>query len=797
MIRSHETDHRELQSQSLDADLVVVGGGLSGVCCSLTAAREGLRVVLIHDRPVLGGNASSEVRLWVLGATSHMGNNNRWAREGGVIDELLVENMHRNPEGNPLIFDTILLEKVVEEPGITLLLNTAVFEVQKSTADTIDAVRGFCSQNSTMVRVTAPLFCDSSGDGIVGFLAGAAFRIGAEARNEFGEGMAPEQPHTQLLGHSIYFYTKDTGRPVHFTPPSFALGDITAIPRWRSFNAKDQGCQLWWIEFGGLLDTIHQSEVIKWELWKIVYGVWNHIKNSGQFPESENLTLEWVGTIPGKRESRRFEGDAILCQQDIVEQRQHEDAVSFGGWAIDLHPAEGVYSAKSPCTQWHSKGVYQIPFRCLYSRNINNLFLAGRIISASHVAFGSTRVMATCSSNSQAVGMAAALCSRDGCFPRALAPAGRIPELQQRLLRVGQHIPMLRLNDADDLAATATVRCSSSLELEELSTGAGLQPLTEAAAMLLPVTAGRVPAFRLWAQSDQATALTVELRGCSRAGTFTPDELLASRSLAIEGRRPLRRSLSVEDGVSSAAVNGGVQTLAAPKRASEDHDPAGQPVTIDFGIDVDRDRYLMLCFPEQPHISIAVSDQRLTGVLALSQRGHRAVSKSSVQSPPEGSGIDTFPFWLPARRPDGKNLAIRIEPPLDVFGAANLTRGPDRPEDGPNAWAAALDDEAPWAELAWEQPQRLRRVRVSFDTDFDHPMESVLMQHPERKMPFCVEEARLLDEEGRVVAEVTGNHQSHWNVAFEQPVVTRRLRLEVAHPRSGCPAAVFRIRVFA
>ena len=161
MIRSSPTDQRCLTTRQLEADFVVVGGGLAGVSAAITAAREGVRVVLLHDRPVLGGNASSEVRLWVLGATSHMGNNNRLAREGGVIDELLVENMYRNPEGNPLIFDTILLEKVVEEPGITLLLNTVVYEVTKSSPDTIAAVGGFCSQNSTRFDVAAPLFCDA------------------------------------------------------------------------------------------------------------------------------------------------------------------------------------------------------------------------------------------------------------------------------------------------------------------------------------------------------------------------------------------------------------------------------------------------------------------------------------------------------------------------------------------------------------------------------------------------------------------------------------------------------------
>ena len=273
-------------------------------------------------RSVLGGNASSEVRLWILGATSHMGNNNRWAREGGVIDEILVENVFRNPEGNPLLVDALLLEKVAAEPNITLLLNTAVHEVVPGPDGAIAAVRGFCSQSSTRHELHAPLFCDASGDGIVGFLAGAAFRMGAESRDEFGEKFAPARASRELLGHSLYFYSRDTGRPVRFVPPAFALKDITRIPRWRQFNAREHGCKLWWVEHGGLLDTVHDTERIKWELWQVVYGIWHHIKNSGKFPEAENLTLEWVGMIPGKRESRRFEGDHILTQHDIVEQRQ-------------------------------------------------------------------------------------------------------------------------------------------------------------------------------------------------------------------------------------------------------------------------------------------------------------------------------------------------------------------------------------------------------------------------------------------------------------------------------------------
>src|SRR5690606_501089 len=301
LIEGFKEAGRNKHTEAINTDFVITGGGLSGVCAAITAARQGMKVVLVQDRPVLGGNASSEVRLWVLGATSHMGNNNRWSREGGVIDELLVENMYRNPEGNPIIFDLVLLDKVASEPNITLLLNTAVHEVVKSGADTIGGLKAFCSQNSTEYLLEAPLFCDASGDGIVGFLAGAAFRMGAESKGEFDEPMAPDADYGELLGHSLYFYSKDTVKPVQFTEPSFALDVSKEIPRFRNFKAKEHGCQLWWVEHGGRLDTVHDTERIKWELWRVVYGIWDYIKNSGNFPEAETMTLEWVGMIPGKR----------------------------------------------------------------------------------------------------------------------------------------------------------------------------------------------------------------------------------------------------------------------------------------------------------------------------------------------------------------------------------------------------------------------------------------------------------------------------------------------------------------
>ncbi|MFA5245987.1 MAG: FAD-dependent oxidoreductase, partial [Pedobacter sp.] len=286
---------RSVRELALQADLIFVGGGIAGTCGAIAAAREGLKVILVQDRPVLGGNASSEVRLWILGATSSMGNNNRWSREGGVLSEILVENMYRNPDGNSIILDTILLEKVMQEPNLTLLLNTSVHDVVKSSPDQIKEVIAFCSQNSTRYILSAPYFCDSSGDGIVAFQAGAAFRMGAEAKEEFDEGFAPDKEYGELLGHSIYFMTKDMGRPITFIAPSYALKDVSSIIKFRSYELADHGCKLWWLEYGGRLDTVHQTEEIKWELWKVIYGIWDHVKNSGNYPEAENLTLEWVG----------------------------------------------------------------------------------------------------------------------------------------------------------------------------------------------------------------------------------------------------------------------------------------------------------------------------------------------------------------------------------------------------------------------------------------------------------------------------------------------------------------------
>lgn len=801
MLRELPTEQRTCREEQLDCDLSIVGGGIAGVCCAITAAREGLRVVLVNDRPVLGGNASSEIRLWVLGATSHMGNNNRWAREGGVIDEILVENLYRNADGNPVLFDTILLEMIRAEPRITLLLNTAICEVTKSDPARIAGVRGFCSQNSTWYGIHAPFFVDASGDGIVGFLAGAAFRMGAECAHEFGERFAPSTEYGGLLGHSLYFYTKDVGRPVTFTPPGFALQDITKIPKYRMFNAHEHGCSLWWIEYGGRLDTVHDAEAIKWELWQIVYGVWDYIKNSGRFPEAETLTLEWVGHISGKRESRRFEGDYMLTQQDLVEQRRHADAVSYGGWAIDLHPADGVFSELPACNQWHLKGVYQIPFRSMYSRNIENLFLAGRLISASHVAFASTRVMATCGHNGQAVAVAAKVCQRNGWMPKQLAEAEHVVDLQRQLQRTGQYIPHVVAHDPVDLAQRAQVTASSRLVLEELSVSEASFPLTDAWGMLLPVKRGRLPTFTLFAAAKSVTQVRCELRASEREGNFTPDVVLATQMVSvgapieqmvatphIRQRRPVLAHSQLGGNHTSHATSNG-----HPVVRSASQDPF--ELNIDFNASVERDQYVFLCV-HPADVDLYMSDQIVSGMLAVRHGTDPRVAGKNQQHPPDGIGIDSFELWCPKRRPHGQNLALRVSPGLDCFGPRNVLNGVARPADQPNAWIADWDDPKPRLTLSWSEPQQIGHVELSFDTDFDHPMETVLMGHPERTVPQCVQKFRILDGTGRELASCHDNHQTRRSIRFSNPVTTNTLHIELQAPSESVPAALMEVRCY-
>ena len=752
-----QVDVNRLSSQELpcikkQVDYVVVGGGVAGVCSAITAARAGLKVVLIQDRPVLGGNASSEVRLWVLGATSHMGNNNRWAREGGVLDELIVENIYRNKEGNPIFFDALLLEKVWAEPNISLLLNTAIYAIEMDGPNQVGKVIAFCSQNSTQYEIGASYFCDTSGDGIVGFLAGAAFRVGAEKGDVFGAKFILPDDYGKLLGHSMYFYSKDAGHPVKYVAPAFALKDIEEkVPRYKDIQRDSSGCRLWWLEWGDDLDHVFESEKIKDELWRVVYGVWDYIKNSGKFKDVENLTLEWVSTIPGKRESRRFEGDYVLKQQDIIEQKNFEDAIAYGGWAIDLHPGAGVYSNYPGCTQYHSKGVYTIPYRSIYSRNITNLFFGGRLISVSHIAFGSTRVIATGTLCAQAAALAAAICKKNNISPKEVYSRGLVKKLQMDLMQTGHYIPCIKLENEDDLALKGRIFLNDFLRLSELPEDGTWRSLKNDIGMLLPLGKGKIPEFTFTVKAEEATTLDFEFYVSSRLGNYTPDICLS------------KKNYSIEKGVSF--------------------------VRVKYGVSLKEEQYGLVLIKKKENVSVAQSNVRLTGVLSLFQ--------GRIQKKDDKYGVDEIPFYTPERRPGGKNLAIKIAPALDRFGLSQLQTGVFRPANGNvNAWVAPLYCKTARLECRWNAVQVIKRIILWFDLDYDHAMESCLMGHPESIMPFCIQHYKIKDDSGRVIYEVTENHQAKNEICLHNSIRTNSLTVELYQTSPHIPISLFGMQVF-
>ncbi len=518
-----------MQPELIEKDLVVIGGGLAGICAAVAAGRLGLAVALVTDRPVLGGNSSSEIRVSPCGAASAFPDGHHlYARETGIIEEIKLTQRWRNPEGNAALWDMVLLDLVTKEQGVQLFLNTAAGDVEMAGSE-IRAVAARQLGSGREFRFEAPVFADCSGDGFIGAKAGAEFRMGREAKSEFHEEFAPEAADAVTMGSSILFYTKTAGKPVAFIRPDFAYDPKELhFLAWRKPRPEHSGSDYWWIEYGGVLDTIADHEAIRDELWRIVYGIWDYIKNSGRFA-ADNYTLEWVGAIPGKRESRRLMGDHILKEADLLTPAVFPDAVAYGGWPVDLHPQAGVYDENTDCVMRKPAGIYDLPLRCLYSKNIDNLMFAGRDISVSHVTLGSTRVMNTCALLGQAVGTAAWLCAKYDEKPRAIKNQ-HLSELQQQLILDDSFIIGRPNQDSRDLARQARISAGSQFQFSQL-TATHTRPLQEGFRFMFPD--GRAEYCELCLDSPEEAALSVKVCVTERPENSQPQRQVNELTLSV------------------------------------------------------------------------------------------------------------------------------------------------------------------------------------------------------------------------------------------------------------------------
>ncbi len=483
----HETPEPSTNpSIRLHYDVVVVGGGMSGLCAAIASARQGVKTAIIQDRSVYGGNASSETRMHISGASCHWGKKN--ASETGILMELMLENKYLNENYNFSIWDGVLWSRVKECENLDSYMNTTMDKVH-SDGKKIQSIECYQTTTEKRFEITAEIYLDCTGHGTLGYFAGAEYRIGREASAEFDEKDAPAVPDGETMGNTIYFVANDVGHPVKFIKPDWAYtfdesdfvhryhGDIIVYhnaddvvilpPDYDYENSTelvekyDVRSGYWWIELGGDWDDIiGQAEDIRYELYKCVYGVWDHIKNGGDHG-AENYQLDWVGNLPGTRESRRLVGEYMLTENDILSNGEPEDGVAYGGWPMDEHTAGG-FRAKGeiPSKVRSFDGLYGIPYGCYVSKNIENMMMAGRNISATKLAMGSTRVMGTCAIGGEAAGTAAAMAVKAGCTPREFGQK-HIQELRQELLKNDCYILGCKDTDEKDLARTATVSATS------------------------------------------------------------------------------------------------------------------------------------------------------------------------------------------------------------------------------------------------------------------------------------------------------------------------------------------------
>jgi len=762
-------------------DYVVVGAGLSGMAAAVIAARSGLHVALVQDRSVLGGNAGKEIRILLSGAANC---NFAYWRETGLMEELLLENLHSNPTCSIEGWDLVLQNVIKAEKNLDLFLNTTVVEVEMAAGgDHLAAVRGYEMTAETWHTFRAPFFADCTGDGTIAVLAGNPFRMGCEARSEFNESLAPDTPQPFVMGNSIQFRTHDAGRPMPFTPPPWVPYRFTDKdfgefrPIIREFRQMKGG--FWWLEWGGNLDTVHDTKKITDTVLGVVYGVWDYLKNrSSMKDELATWELDWVGTITGKRESRRLEGDYMLTQNDIEQQRHFDDAVAFGGWGFDDHPPDGFFDTDHPSWHWYHAGPYNVPLRSLYSKTIDNLFFAGRNLSATHVALSSTRVMLTCGQLGEAIGAAAAVCQRHGMGPRQLIASGHIQDVQWALGRADHHIVQLPYTEPANLAMKAQVRVSSTLPGPDMASSSGVVPLDEDRLWLFPVITPRLEHVEVLLDVAAATELEYIFYAGARNGSTYPETVLHSGR--VQAAAGARQWLALPVGV--AVTQPGWHFLEI-KANAQVH------LHYDYHAPVGLKGYVVRTYDRiRPNDYSRWQTWRGTDLPANRLRlySHNA---GELQGYPMG-GMDLIANCL------------RLDPPQPVYSADNITNPWSRPNNLPQLWISSNTDFArpEWVELHWEQAQTTNEVHILFDSALDVHLTSLWQNYERNVLPSLVRDYRLLARDQmtgawREVVEVHDNYVRR-RVHKVDALTTDALRLEILATCGVPRAQVYSLRVY-
>jgi FAD-dependent oxidoreductase family protein len=720
-------------------DVIVVGAGTAGCSAAIAAARSGAKTALVQNRPVLGGNASVELGVGVNGAGTHQSN----ARESGIVEEAgRIKARFKQPRVSESY--RILTE---QEKNLTVLVNRHVFGVDMADKTTISAVRALDTLTGEIYVYQGRHFIDCTGDGWVGYYAGAKYRMGREPSSEFDEDLAPAEADRItmsgcLMGNmAISFRGQDVGKPVTYTPPPWAA-KLPTNDFGRSIRRITGG--EWWLEHEGTVDDLYRPEFARDELIRITFGYWDYLKNHWEGrAAARTFDLVFVPHGDAKRETRRLVGDYLLTQQDVLQAVMFPDRISYGGWGLDIHHPRGIYSgAEGPFDYNPRVPIYSIPYRCLYSVNIDNLQFAGRDVSVTHVALGSVRVQSTLATLGQATGTAAAMCLQHGATPRQIGQ-DHITELQQRLLKDDQYIPNLRNEDPADAARTAKVTASSHAAHEIFRRanvhGDEIHPLNMPRAVMLPRGIHReLKSVRLLLHNyhSEPVEVTAHLRGAAETGDF-----------------------SSEDDLCTATATA----------------PSGQSF-VEFPVDTEIDAPIVwVWLPKTEGVSWRLMT---TGPYGACRAYGGGKNKSWTVVKNQYYGIYTDPPMT---------YEIDCGPESVINGISRIV------ERTPNQWMSDSTQPLPqWIELEFPEPTTINTVYLTFDTDMNASHCTVPL------VPQCVRDYELscLADGHRVsLATVTENFQRRRVHRFD-PVKAKKLMLFVAATNGDRSARVFEIRAY-
>ncbi len=735
-------------------DITITGGGIAGICAAVTAARKGLKVLLINDRPVPGGNASSEIAVTISGASHHGLNPAIYAKEGGLIEEIRLR-MSKYAMGGGYdkyaLLDAVFFDMLYENKNLLLLLNTSVYSCEVENKKITRLFARHHVSNEVYV-IESKIYVDATGNGTLAYEAGCSYYMGREGKDEYGEFWAPDKADKYTMGNTFYFETYDCGHEVTYTPPVFAhkvenmdfIKEIHNPGNYRSITVKGAH---WSFEYGGQVDVIYQSEEIDLELRKLIFGIWDYIKNSGNYPEAKNYVLKRICTKSGARESRRFLGDYLLIENDIENKIRFEDAVCIGGWPMDIHAPLGIYDT-APATNFVPvTGIYNIPMRSLYTKDIDNLMLAGRDISASHIALGSARVMATCGAMGQAVATAAKYCIEKELSPREVTENYK-QELQRTLAEDDQTI--IGIHGLNPVMQNFTAAAASEKSYENVN-GADFLKLDRdyGIAWMLETEQLKSVKIKIKNSSGEAKILNYKILTGIHKETFLPEEVVRTGEVIIP----------------------------------QDYEGWFQ-LTLDA--DRGRDGKLYLIFTKNEELSLGIADGRPIGAITL--RMYRADNCAECNHDSVPLNKNTGYLYLDHRYERNRNILFKDMVPQQRLFAPEMALSPyTRPYGIPNIWIGK--GECPHTlTLTAKKPVSAGKIALIFD--------SFLENDSTQKLPECL----VKDYELRIYCKngvITRNIKDNWKRYEVHEIYAKKIeKIEVTIKSSwGAEAGIYGVNL--